>query len=289
MTYRLCTKTFFSGNSHTDVVLLRKICRTMIEQPTTTRKLTTIALRDQRSRSSFLRMKISNNSNQFIQNAAFNSFNFGRTWVGVRPGSVGRDYATYTETGHSGKRKSTESNISFIQKLAQFTARSASYLFYSSIVIVGLGFTGLAVYYFVTTAILPTGDVQLQNRAERLISEHPECIQVLGDKLSFYGESSNRWARNRPASITRGIDQHNVEHTWMRFFVMGDKNIEGTVIAELLKSKDGPHFDFRYLTVTVGEKRIAVIEDPKFLKRKSSSGGHTIEFMGLQIWPIGGK
>ncbi|KAK7208454.1 TIM21-domain-containing protein [Myxozyma melibiosi] len=203
-----------------------------------------------------------------------------------------RGYATYTTTSNessSSGKPSGPPKSSFVQTFARFIARSTSFLFYCAVVGVGLGFTGLAGYYFVTTLLLPSSDIQLQNKAESLISAHPECQAALGSKLSFYGESSsNRWSRNRPVATSRGIDQYGVEHLWMRFYTMGDQKVEGTVQAELLRPKDGYSFDFKYLTVQVGDKRIAVIEDPALVKkqRKASGNGHGIEFMGVRIWPL---
>lgn len=112
-----------------------------------------------------------------------------------------------------------------------------------------------------TTLLLPSSEIQLQNKAESMISMNPECQSALGTKLAFYGESSsNRWSRNRPVAVTRGVDQYGVEHLWMRFYVMGSTKVEGTVQAELLRPKDAYSFDFKYLTVQVAGMLFSILE-----------------------------
>ena len=65
-------------------------------------------------------------------------------------------------------------------------------------------------YYFVTTAILPTGDVHLQSRSARMIQENSDCQRLIGSKMKIHGEpTENRWARNRPVVyVSRDIFYH---------------------------------------------------------------------------------
>ncbi|KAK9450199.1 TIM21-domain-containing protein [Limtongia smithiae] len=211
---------------------------------------------------------------------------------------LARTYATHTTTASETKPGAAKrdpkvimsrgDDRSFIRRFARFVARSSTFLFYSAIVAVGLGFTGLAGYYFVTTIVLPSGEIQLQNKAENLIEKNEECKEYLGNKLWFYGEpSQNRWASNRMVATQRGVDQYGVEHLWMRFYVQGDLEIEGVATAELLRPQGAYNFDFKFLTVQVGNRRIAVIEDPAFSKARKRVAGTTggIEFMGVKVWP----
>ncbi|CAN6602991.1 hypothetical protein TRVA0_002S01992 [Trichomonascus vanleenenianus] len=152
----------------------------------------------------------------------------------------------------------------------------------------GVGLSGLVVYYFVNDILLPTSDVQVFNRAKHIIEKDPDCQALLGgSKISAYGEQSeNKWARNRPIASRRGVDTSGREHLLMQFHVEGDL-AQGLVRLEMIQSDEKNHagigkFDFRYLVLEVpGHPRLYVIDNTPKIKKRSPLSNDT-GFLGVK-------
>ncbi|KAK9454272.1 TIM21-domain-containing protein [Dipodascopsis uninucleata] len=191
-----------------------------------------------------------------------------------------RCYATHRSTAHEQPTESTAGSENpkvglsssesrgarLIARTARAAARGTSYLFYTMIVAGGLGLTGLVVYYFTTTVLAPGGDIPLQSRAAEKVLADSRVRAAVGENIVVHGsDGGSRWTRNRPASITRGIDRDGVEHVWLQFIVEGSL-AEAVVTAELLQQADGG-YNFRYLVADTGKQRVILIEPPKPTKR----------------------
>lgn len=176
----------------------------------------------------------------------------------------------------------------FKPTLGQRISGAASFTFYSSLVLAGVGISGLVVYYFVCDILLPTSDVQIYKRAVSIIENDPNCQKALGGgRLSSYGENTeNKWTRNRPIASRRGFDKYGREHVYMQFHVKGDAE-EGLARLEMIENKQehSPfkvgHFDFRYLVLETPSQRLYVIEeDPQHSKPPKKTG-----FLGVNWGP----
>ncbi|KAK9473115.1 TIM21-domain-containing protein [Dipodascopsis tothii] len=162
--------------------------------------------------------------------------------------------------------------------------RMSTFLFYTALVVSGIGITGLVIYYFVITAIMPSGDVQLQARASRMVEEHARCRELIGDKMTIHGEpSGNRWARNRPVVAQRGIDQDGREHVWIKFYAEGERG-EGVARLEMIKDTADADFVYRYFFVDVKDHGRVMLVDNTATTRPKPSG-----FLGIKWGPKGSE
>lgn len=155
-------------------------------------------------------------------------------------------------------------------RTAAAVRRGATFGFYTSIVLGGVGIVGVTGYYLAQELLLPSSDGRLFHKAFKMIEQDSTCKELLGDNLKAHGEYTNqRNVKSRPVASGRVTDPYGVEHILMQFHVDGPK-AKGIAKLEVLETKKGMDFNYLYVEVP-GHGRHYIVN--KRAQRASRSGG----------------
>lgn len=169
-------------------------------------------------------------------------------------------------------------------------SRAFTFSLSSAIVFAAAGVALLVVYLILSELFLPSGDTRTFNKAVKLVEKNEEAHKVLrfekGTRLKAYGEvGPDAWVRNRPAHGVRGKGKDGKDHLFMRFHVVSDSGIHGTVSLEQV-DKSFWSSEFSYIALDVpGQKRVFIIEPKHQSKNYIPKLNGNEGFLGLKWGP----
>lgn len=138
-----------------------------------------------------------------------------------------------------------------------------------TLVLGGIGLSGVVLYLITSELFSPSGDTQLFNRAVTMVQSDAKVREMLQctdegsrERLKAYGEiaSADRWTRNRPIVSMKKTDRENKQHYYMRFHLESKKK-RALVHIEAKESTEKYVPDFVCVYVDVpGEQRHYLIK-----------------------------
>uniref|UniRef100_T1J544 Mitochondrial import inner membrane translocase subunit Tim21 n=1 Tax=Strigamia maritima TaxID=126957 RepID=T1J544_STRMM len=135
--------------------------------------------------------------------------------------------------------------------------------YYTGIVVLGVGITGLMFYAIFRELFSKTSPNSIYTQAYKLCCKHPRVIALLGEPIKGYGELSGRGRRRHVSHLEYVKD--GVNYMRMKFYIEGSLK-KATVHLEVMENSSG-RYDFRYLFVDLNEfpPETIIIEDNRHI------------------------